>query len=659
MIGSILLAFFLVVALTISPVFAASRIASGEHENFSRLVVYDVGDDFFVTRVSKQNFQIGLQSTAELDLAAVFYYVPRQRILDISRVPGGLEVQLGCDCDVFVFEVARNTFAVDVVDANTVSYAIAESAYDVFASDSSGDIASITPPRKIPMIEFPVLWRSVEPASALDASMLRASPSASAEADGILGLDVSNSRFGALLETDQLQSAEGTHDALASQENFQNKTVFGSGGFEPGEIGDGLRLHSGFSYVGLGSYEDRKSDNSTQKFPQCADELREFFEVFLMNGQSPGVEVSGNQRDTLVVDDFDVLERYEHFFSLGFLDEARGYAKLFELQAWSMIAGELISLVSTAEVSEFPYISSAAGCGDGSELWVFLSGAHDPLISNEDLLALSEKFSRLPPRLRELLKVRMRERVALSESRGEVETLFENSWVLSSTRPRGVDRGSIDRAPISDPVFSDLEVLLDEKAPADRLALESTAKVLSGTGLEGEVISSLNDLLLSKDNLPGSFDLLLRMKDSDYVSEEISDGLFADFLSYMREDADEASVLGFMMSVPMSDRMRLDQDQQAALQDVLAQRITKLRTEHDLPEQPATEAELAVSEESTLEQGVAPDEEASQTSEADTGQTSLASSGNPGTDGISRFGEMLDEAETEIESVREFLRGAQ
>lgn len=649
---------FVVAILICGPVFAASRIASGEHANFSRLVIYDVSDDFSITAINRRNLQVMLESTASLDLRAIFFYIPRRRILNVSRAPGGLEVQLGCDCDVFVFEVARNTFAVDVVDADAVSYAAAENASYVFDSGSSVDRALTIPTRKAPLIEFPVLWESAALGGGFGGSMLSRSSSGNAEVSKVPGVDMSDPHFGVLPQSDQLKVGKKIHDAMAPTENVQNVKMLGATDFDLVEIGEGLRLHSDFSYVDFGSHEDRRPDSLAGRLPRCPDELREFFEVFLRDGQPLGAEMIGTQRDTLVVDDFDVLERYSYFFSLGFLEEARAYAKLLELEAWSKVAEELISLVLMAEVFEFPHLSEASGCGEAAELWVFLSGSRHSMISNEELLGLSEKFSRLPPRLRELLKVRMREQISLSEPGREMETLFENSWVLSSTRPDGGNGGSIDRPTLSDPVFDELDVLLDEKASADRLALESTAKLLSGTGLEGDVISSLNDHLLFRDNLPGSFDLFLRMKESAYVSDEISDGLFEDLLSYMRVGADDASILGFMMSISKSDTMRLDQDQQAALQSVFDQRVGNLRMEHDLPERLATEAEFAVGEEPMAEQGVGSNEVAGRTFEADADQPTPVPSGGSET-GIARFGEILGEAETEIEAVREFLRGIQ
>jgi hypothetical protein len=92
-------------------------VRSGEHPGFSRLVLEFDDRPEWKLHVADGKARIVLPAgTWQFDTDRVFSLIPRTRITGVAGAPDGLEVHLGCDCQVMAFDVRRNAVAIDVAD---------------------------------------------------------------------------------------------------------------------------------------------------------------------------------------------------------------------------------------------------------------------------------------------------------------------------------------------------------------------------------------------------------------------------------------------------------------------------------------------------------------------------------------------------------------
>lgn len=98
----------------------SARVLSGEHADFTRLVVeLPPGLDWTVGRTAGgYGFSAGLGPQPDYDLATVWQRIPRSRLasLTVDATTGALSLGLGCDCHVFPFEYGAGIVVLDIKD---------------------------------------------------------------------------------------------------------------------------------------------------------------------------------------------------------------------------------------------------------------------------------------------------------------------------------------------------------------------------------------------------------------------------------------------------------------------------------------------------------------------------------------------------------------
>jgi hypothetical protein len=94
-----------------------ARLRSGEHEDFSRLVVYMPRAAAVETETGERTFTLAFDAPFGFDTSEVFYYIPRTRIADLAAEPGRLVLDLACDCAVSVERLSPRIVYLDVADA--------------------------------------------------------------------------------------------------------------------------------------------------------------------------------------------------------------------------------------------------------------------------------------------------------------------------------------------------------------------------------------------------------------------------------------------------------------------------------------------------------------------------------------------------------------
>ncbi|MEM9434369.1 MAG: hypothetical protein AAGA12_10635 [Pseudomonadota bacterium] len=103
---------------SVAPVYAEPiAIRSGEHPGFSRLVLTVPPEANWQVSESETGYVFDIPGWSEgFDTSAVFDFVPRRRLRELSSEPSRLNLQLDCDCLVIATRHRENFVIVDIAD---------------------------------------------------------------------------------------------------------------------------------------------------------------------------------------------------------------------------------------------------------------------------------------------------------------------------------------------------------------------------------------------------------------------------------------------------------------------------------------------------------------------------------------------------------------
>ncbi len=93
-------------------------VRSGEHDGFTRLVVYLDQQDSFDISNTDDGYLLALSSgVTDFDLSRAFDLIDRTRIQDLSTTDGiELSIQRGCDCHLKEFRLSTGELVIDIID---------------------------------------------------------------------------------------------------------------------------------------------------------------------------------------------------------------------------------------------------------------------------------------------------------------------------------------------------------------------------------------------------------------------------------------------------------------------------------------------------------------------------------------------------------------
>ena len=92
------------------------RVRSGEHETFSRIVIALPKPSPWSLMREGEGYRLDMAAKPQLDISRVFDLIPRRRIADIRKTPGGLRLSLGCECHAVATEMRPGLIVLDVTD---------------------------------------------------------------------------------------------------------------------------------------------------------------------------------------------------------------------------------------------------------------------------------------------------------------------------------------------------------------------------------------------------------------------------------------------------------------------------------------------------------------------------------------------------------------
>jgi len=90
------------------------EIRSGEHEGFSRLVIYFDQPLEWEFNATPDGYELAVEGGRGFAVGGVFDFVPRRRLTDLKSTPGRLKLSVGCDCPVRSFSVSPEILVIDI-----------------------------------------------------------------------------------------------------------------------------------------------------------------------------------------------------------------------------------------------------------------------------------------------------------------------------------------------------------------------------------------------------------------------------------------------------------------------------------------------------------------------------------------------------------------
>ncbi|WP_333816082.1 hypothetical protein [Tabrizicola sp.] len=166
-------ALLLVLALAAPVTAETARVRSGEHGDFTRLVIeLPTAEAWTLGRTETgYAFAAGAESQPQYDLSRVWDLIPRSRLRSVAqdRQTGALTLDLGCDCHIFPFETRPGTVVLDIKPgpaptastfedpfvmpgAKVAAKVAALPAYDWLADREAGGPSPVpSPPRPLPL----------------------------------------------------------------------------------------------------------------------------------------------------------------------------------------------------------------------------------------------------------------------------------------------------------------------------------------------------------------------------------------------------------------------------------------------------------------------------------------------------------------------------
>ncbi|MCA8878627.1 MAG: hypothetical protein KDA73_01455 [Rhodobacteraceae bacterium] len=92
-------------------------IKSGEHADFSRLVLYfDAPTEWRLGRIADGYRLEPMEPNTRFDTSQVFDFLPRTRLLEVRKVPEGLDLEVTCECHANAFEYRPGIVVIDIKD---------------------------------------------------------------------------------------------------------------------------------------------------------------------------------------------------------------------------------------------------------------------------------------------------------------------------------------------------------------------------------------------------------------------------------------------------------------------------------------------------------------------------------------------------------------
>jgi hypothetical protein len=361
-----------------------ARVASGEHGDFTRLVIeLPAAIDWTVGRLPLgYGFAAIGSDQPAYDLSRVWDRIPRTRLLALRVDPatGALQLSLACDCHVFPFEYQPGMIVLDIKDGPAPAGSSFEAALEPGKAVEEAVVVDV--PADVAAYD----WRSVPTGGPADAAMPLDLPTGSISLDPL---------------RDELlaQISRGAADGIVDMELPGTPAM--NPGTEWGEL-PWTTIHLGEA-AGVEVRPGGGAEIVTSR-AECLEDAD--LDLAAWGRDMPPADLLSEARSALF-GEFDRIEpdaalrAIQIHLYLGFGAEARGYADLLQGDGAEILPfyRSMSHLIDGETDPQTPF-AAMLGCDGAAALWAAL--AHDQLPAgpgvNTD--AILRSFLALPPHLR-------------------------------------------------------------------------------------------------------------------------------------------------------------------------------------------------------------------------------------------------------------------
>lgn len=467
---------------------AQVEVRSGEHPGFTRLVMYfDEPKNWDLGRI-ENGYGLRLQGEEQtFNLADVFSFIPRSRILDIEEVSGGLNILSSCECHANAYNFRPGVLVLDIKSGQPPEDARFEASLDVKQTAEESFPAAVLP-------DLVSLTTSVEPAKDIHATNIG---DFDPELDvGVLqqnwaNLDTVNrhsplerqlaERLGRALSEQLLTPSAGSQERLLDVADVAAVEMAKPVPEARIEITDGSHeVLDDLENVSVRSAMDPDTDTREKSdFGHCRSE--KYFSLAQFDGAENNLQGLSSARaqfldDLAAPSQASVQLLVKSYLALGFGAEASQVLELYsEAGLQAAIQRSLASLVDRPEMGVAGDLRSQVDCNTDAALWALLAHGTDKPNAPVNEKAIVRTISALPLHLRRHL----------------VPTVSERLRRLGYKDSAAAVRETVLRAEDGPNMSLDLEVVQAEADDSSKLASDGQRDVLINAARPTSSVSEL------------------------------------------------------------------------------------------------------------------------------------------------------------------------
>lgn len=389
-----------------------ARIQSGEHETFSRLVIYLPEAAEYEVETGEQRFFIDFGAEFAIDTSNALYYLPRGRLTGLTSDPGRLGLELDCDCVVTVERLSPTIVYLDINDPGTVP----EPPSEVAAT------AEVAAPA-MPLIRLPALTEAY-PATLLPGGLPVMGETRAAEVDSPveLGPEVTGTSY-AVAEQIARAAAQGLVDVqgplppLPSQraDPVRTKPAVEPEAESTTPASDGARRHMSIR-TSIDEAMGRDVAEALSELGTVGSCLPA--EIFDASAWLPDGPAGFATLRSAAIGEFDraavdgVVDLARGYIALTFGAEARQVIESFKVDVPDAdILLAMADIVDDGRAARPGRLLSQYDCSGPSALWAALSQTEIPDAAELDADAVALAFGQLPAEMRRRLGPDLAERL--------------------------------------------------------------------------------------------------------------------------------------------------------------------------------------------------------------------------------------------------------
>lgn len=517
----------IILLMLYSPAFGQTvRIASGEHADFSRLVLsLPVEGPWSVGRTAT-GYELSLGNAAtQFDVSRVFDLIPRTRLRGIYVDPesGNLQLSVGCNCHAVPFSLNARTIVVDLRDGPPPAGSSFEAGLDGRPwPPLQGATAATTRPRARP--SQPTEQRLVYDWTKVD------TPSPPAI---LFPLPVTEGSTDNLREVLVQQLAEGASRSVVDLALPENRSPQSAAP----RLSDDMPIRI-TGTIGLAVGSDRVNSSSMQPdgeacLPEEALNLTGWARLADANrpegeeaGSSDPTDAADKPVDAIyaglnldLVGEFDkpqatrVLAAAKQLIHMGFGAEARNMVTAFDLDEGEADLIKALGAIMDEEMLTTPNpFAGMQSCDTAAALWAFLS-VEEGQLADTNLPALNRTFSALPMHLRTHLGPRVVDRLLAMDkvdAAVQIRALMGRGVVEDENALSLVTAEVLMATGKADQAVSQLEEVVADAGvhQAQALAALVSARISAGEPVTAETAEALEAFVAEHEGDPAQGELV-------------------------------------------------------------------------------------------------------------------------------------------------------